>query len=108
MRAKGKWEKPKTLASEAKARELHGSIRIFNNEDDIPSSPAAQPVEKKVSKKRHPKERRAIKHKLLHVMKEIESERNMAKELNKEYETLVKEAYETLQQRYGQPAEQEA
>ncbi|WZN63239.1 hypothetical protein HKI87_07g47870 [Chloropicon roscoffensis] len=83
MRAKGKWEVPKTLASEAKRKELSGSMRIFCSEEDNPAM-RAKP-EKKQSKKRHPKERHAIKQRLLSVMKEMEEERQLTKDLTAEY-----------------------
>ena len=84
MRAKGKWEAPKTLASEAKRKELNGSVRIFCSEED---NPAMKPKPEK--KKRHPKERHAIKLRLLAVMKEIDSERQLTKDLTNEYRDSV-------------------
>ena len=81
--AKGKWEAPQTLASEAKRKELCGSTRIFCSDEDIP---ALRKPEKKPSKKRHPKERHAIKQRLLTVMKEIDNERKITKDLTLEFE----------------------
>ena len=82
MRAKGKWEAPQTLASEAKRKELSGSMRIFCSEED---NPAMRKPEKKVRQKRHPKERHAVKQRLLAVMKEIDNERQLTKDLTHEY-----------------------
>ena len=94
MRAKGKWEAPKTLASEAKRRELSGSTRIFSSEED---NPAMKPKpQKKEHKKRHPKERHAIKLCLLSVMKEIENEKRVNEELTNEYRESLLENLKTM------------
>lgn len=68
-------------------------MRIFCSDEDIP---ALRKPEKKQSKKRHPKERHAIKQRLLSVMKEIESERQLARDLTNEYQESLTERLKDL------------